>query len=151
MTSRYLHALLFVLLFQLVGGLNGALTSADMGWYATIDKSPLTPPGWLFPIAWTSLYILMGLAAWRVFLVRDRWLLILFCALTVLNWTWSALFFTLHMTGLSFASIMVQNALTLALILMAWRTDRMISLCLTPLLCWTCFAAYLNGYIWWVN
>lgn len=148
MIKKYTPLILLIILFQCVGAGMGVLTSQGMGWYATIVKSPLTPPSWAFPVAWTSLYALMGIAAWRVMLLRDSTIIALFALLALLNWSWSPLFFTAHMTGTAFVSIMAQNCLTLALIIRAYHHDRVISLALFPLLCWTGFASYLNYFIW---
>ena len=49
-----------------VGGLAALITKDNMLMFEVIEKPPLAPPGWLFPVAWTILYILMGLASYRV-------------------------------------------------------------------------------------
>lgn len=149
--QKILLPFLMIILFQAVGATNGVLTQGGMGWYDTLNKSPLTPPDWAFPVAWATLYVLMGLAAAFLICLKDKRVLALFTALTLLNWSWSYLFFTAQMTGVSALSIVIQNILTLAIILLVWGKDRRVSYCLIPLLLWTSFATYLNGYIWLYN
>lgn len=55
-----------------VGGLSALITKDNMLMFEVIEKPPLAPPGWLFPVAWTILYILMGLASYRVWISDAR-------------------------------------------------------------------------------
>ena len=69
-------------------------------WYAALAKPPLTPPDWLFPVAWTLLYLMMAVAAWKVTLVAPRGArgkaLLPFVLQLIANGLWSWLFFAAH-------------------------------------------------------
>ena len=54
-----------------VGGVSALLTSGNMQMFEEINKPPLSPPGWLFPVVWTILYIMMGVALYLVVMAKD--------------------------------------------------------------------------------
>ena len=88
-----------VLIPLLVGGLSAFLTSGDMEIFESMNHPPLAPPGWLFPIAWTILYIIMGVASFLVFTSgaepeKKRSALRLYAGQLIMNFFWSTLFFT---------------------------------------------------------
>lgn len=124
-------------------------------WYEGLARSPLTPPGWVFPVAWTALYLAMGIA---LFLFVDRARrghralgLGLFGAQLVLNGAWSWLFFGLHRPGLALLDIAALWGLILATIVAFGRERRAAAVLLVPYLAWVTFAAYLNFEIWRLN
>lgn len=146
----------FVAGFQLVGGLLGWLTSQDVDtWYAGLDKSPLNPPGPAFGIAWTILYILLAVAAWRVWanenLPSRKTILTTFAAHMVLNWAWTPVFFTAHLIAPAFFLIVVLIVTALWLARRMWPHDRLAALLFVPYILWLTFAAHLNFYIWQNN
>lgn len=122
-------------------------------WYATIEKSALTPPGWVFPVAWTTLYLLMGIALWR-FVASDapRRARLLGCCLfavqLVLNGLWSYLFFGLHRPDLALLDIVLLWIAIAAVIVVFARHARGAALLLAPYLAWVSFATYLNFEVW---
>src|SRR5512146_1358896 len=101
------------LLASLATGAAGALaTRHAREFYAGLVKPSWAPPGWLFGPVWTTLYVLMGVAAWLVWqragaLRQARRPLVLFAAQLVLNAAWSLLFFGLHRIGWAWAEILV--------------------------------------------
>lgn len=124
-------------------------------WYAGLEKSPLTPPGWVFPVAWSALYLAMGVALF-LFLERARRGdrlpgLVLFGAQLVLNGAWSWLFFGLERPGLALVEIVALWALILATLVAFGRQRRAAAGLLVPYLAWVSFAAYLNFEIWRLN
>ena len=124
-------------------------------WYAGLAKPALTPPGWVFPIAWTTLYALMGLALWR-FLEHARAGvrapgLALFGAQLVCNGLWSYLFFGLERPGLALIDVAALWGLILATLIVFARADGWAGLLLVPYLAWVTFASYLNLAIWWLQ
>ena len=103
---------------------------------------------------WTTLYVLMAIAVWRVLgtdAQQKRAALILFFVQLAFNAAWSWLFFGLHAPLLGFCDIVPQELLVVATLLVFWRIDRLAGLCLLPLACWVGFAALLNFEIWWLN
>lgn len=147
MTSRKpLYMLLVFLGIPLaVGQLGGLLTRSSVSdWYQTLDKSVLTPPPLVFPLAWTLLYLLMGLAGWLVWRAGGRAPLALWGIQLAVNLAWSYLFFYLRAPLLGLLDILLLLPLIAATALWFRRWSPLASWLLVPYLAWTAFAAYLN-------
>jgi benzodiazapine receptor len=129
------------------------MNSAD--WYKSLNQSPLTPPSWVFPIAWTILYALI-VASGVVFLsartaaVRSAGFFY-YCAAWVLNISWSQIFFRFRRPGMSFVVILGMIAFIGLNIRAFYPVSRLAAWLLVPYLAWVSFAAYLNGYIVFMN
>ena len=140
---------------SLGAGILGAVGSGPDAWYQSLDKPPWTPPSWLFGPVWTTLYILMGIAAWLVWeqrhTTRVQSALGLYLGQLALNAAWSWLFFGLHRPGLAFAELMVLWVAILVTLLVFGRIRRVAALLLLPYLAWVTFAGALNGSIWLRN
>lgn len=125
------------------------------GWYAELAKPAWNPPGWIFGPAWTLLYALMAIAAWRVWLrggwARQKTALVLFVVQWVLNALWTPLFFGLHRPDWALAEILVLLVAILATIRAFSRVDRPAGLLLLPYAVWVAFATMLNFAIWRLN
>jgi tryptophan-rich sensory protein len=135
-------------------GLGSIATALGLdGWYRDLAKPAWTPPGWLFAPVWTVLYLLMAVAAWRVWLrVGLRSAAVgLFLAQLALNVGWSWLFFGLRQPGWAVAEITLLWLGILATVLAFWRTDRLAAAMLWPYLAWVSFASILNVAIWRMN
>ena len=151
--------LAFVLLVGLclgVGGLGGAVTAESVTtWYTTLNKPTFNPPNWIFGPVWTALYILMGIAAWRVWRAADRDTargpLAVFALQLAVNLGWSVAFFGLRNPGLAVIVILALDLLVLATALMFRRIDRLAAWLLVPYLAWISFATVLNTTIWRIN
>lgn len=124
-------------------------------WYAGLTKPPLTPPDLAFPIAWSTLYLLMALAAWRATLAAAppaRWQTLWpFLAQFVANALWSILFFGLHWMGLALLDLLLLWGLIALTIRRFVRVSPAAAWLLVPYLAWVSFAAYLNAATWWLN
>ena len=123
-------------------------------WYAHLAKPSFNPPNWIFGPVWTTLYVLMAIAVWRVLGSRDRRkraALTLFFIQLVFNVAWSWMFFAAHAPLLGLVNIVPQELLVVATMLAFWRIDRLAGLCLLPLTCWVAFASLLNFEIWRLN
>jgi tryptophan-rich sensory protein len=147
----------FIIVSFLAAGLgSAATTSAITTWYPTINKPSWNPPNWVFAPVWTTLYLLMSIAAWRAWraattateATKTLWL---YAAQLVLNALWSVLFFTLHRPGLSLIEIVIFLALLVTIQLRFARTDRLAAILWSPYVAWVSFATFLNGTIWWLN
>ena len=132
-----------------VGLLASLLTLGGMRDYGEMLKPPLSPPGWVFPLAWTLWYLLMGLASWRVAVSAasedlKQTALSLYAVQLAANFLWPLVFFGLGRYWLAFFWLLV----LLVLAVLTWqvfrRLDRRAGALLVPYLLWLCFAAYLN-------
>ncbi|MBA2539324.1 MAG: tryptophan-rich sensory protein [Deltaproteobacteria bacterium] len=124
-------------------------------WYAQLEKSALTPPGWVFPIMWTALYISIGVALY-IYLVHApargrRGALAVLAGQLVLNAAWSWLFFGRHLIGTALVEIVVLWVAILATMFAFARHSRFSAKLLVPYLVWVTFATYLNFVIWLGN
>lgn len=125
-------------------------------WYSALDKPSFNPPNWVFAPVWTTLYILMAYAAWRLLMLPARTpgrltALALFYVQLALNALWSWMFFAMQSPVAGLVNIIVQIGFILATIAQAWRLDKKAALCLLPLAAWVSFAALLNFAIWFLN
>lgn len=156
-TGRSILALAgFLLLSFAAGAIGGRATyPAIPGWYQSLEKPSWTPPEWLFGPAWTTLYILMGVAAWLVWR-HGGWRsqkrpLTLFVVQVVLNALWSIFFFGMRNPGLGMAEIVFLWLAILATLIAFWRVSRVAGGLMIPYLGWVTFAAALNFAIWRLN
>ena len=155
---RYAYKLLISIIACLSAGLIGTIftTPAIPTWYAALEKPAFTPPNWLFAPAWTTLYILMALAAslvWRGGLGdrQVRTALSIFLVQLVLNALWSAAFFGLKSP---LYGVIVIAALWIAILLTIIKFFRISTLAgalLIPYISWVTFAAALNASIFALN
>lgn len=128
------------------GGLLTAGSIAD--WYPTLAKPSFNPPDWIFGPVWSVLYLMMAVAAWRVWR-RAGWsegrnaLLLHLLQLTA-NFLWSALFFGLRRPGLALLDCLLLLALVILAVLAFRRHDRMAGLLMAPYAAWVAFACVLN-------
>lgn len=142
--------ILCVLLPLLVGGIAAFLTRGGMAAYEAMRKPPLSPPGWLFPIVWTVLYILMGIASWQVATSRrgkeqtGRALLMYGLQLAA-NFCWPLLFFRQGWYWISFVWLLLLWYLILQTIFLFEEVRRSAAYLLLPYLLWVTFAGYLNA------
>lgn len=156
-SRRDLLALLgFVALCLTVSGLGGAVTATSVGdWYPKLAKPPFTPPAGVFPPVWTALFLLMAVAAWRVWRQpggdRRAAALNWFWGQLVLNLLWSVIFFGLQAPGWALVEIALLLATIVITLRAFWALDRWAAVALVPYLLWVAFAAALNAGIWWLN
>ena len=124
-------------------------------WYVNLTKPALTPPGWLFPIVWTALYLMMGGAMFLVLISAQKQRLLpaitVFILQLVLNGLWSWLFFGLHRPDLALIEISLLWFLILISMILFWRIRPLAGWLLLPYLLWVGFAAWLNFWLWRLN
>jgi benzodiazapine receptor len=143
----------FIGLPLLVGAAGASVTAdAVRGWYLTLARPPGVPPSAVFPVVWTTLYIMMGLAAWRAWCRPDPWpALLLWGAQLLANALWSPAFFGLRSPGLGLVVLALLLPLLVATILALRRRDAMAAALMLPYLLWTLYATYLNIGFRWLN
>jgi tryptophan-rich sensory protein len=124
-------------------------------WYAGLNKPSFNPPNWVFAPVWTTLFVLMGFAFWRILqldesVARQRAILV-FAVMLAFNALWSWMFFAAHSPALGLINIVPQWLLIGAAIASFGRLDRLAAACLVPLFAWVGFAAVLNFSILQLN
>ena len=130
-----------------VGALSAFASGSFSEQYAVVNKPPLSPPGWVFPVVWTLLYLAMGYASYLVMTVGGRDAkdaLTVYYVQLALNFLWPILFFRFRLyTFAIFELILLIAAVTVMVIRFSHVEERAGYLTL-PYLIWLCFALYLN-------
>lgn len=140
-----------------LGFLAGQITRSGIDpWYMALEKPPLTPPNYVFAPVWTLLYLLMGIAAARVWAlgIHHRWgktALYHYAIQLIFNILWTLVFFYLHQTGLALLVILTLGILIERTLKWFGTVDRLSKRLLIPYLIWVLFATYLNAGVWWLN
>ena len=125
---------------------------APGAWYRGLDKPPWTPPDWLFPVAWTVLYISIAFAAARVAPMEGSAYVMAFWALQIaLNTLWTPVFFGLQRLGAGLVIIGLLWLSVLGLLVMLWPMDTLAFWITSPYLLWVSVAGALNLSIWTRN
>lgn len=124
-------------------------------WYASLAKPPFNPPNWVFGPVWTTLYVLMAYAAFRIHRLaaspsRSR-ALALFYVQLAFNAAWSWMFFAAHSPLLGLINVVPQLVLVIVTVVAFVRLDRLAGIVLAPLAFWVAFATLLNASVWWLN
>lgn len=147
----------FVALCEGVGFVGSIFTVPSISaWYATLAKPSLAPPNWVFAPVWTTLFLLMAVAAflvWRRGVGRRgvRTALEIFALQLALNLLWSILFFGLHSPGAALADIVALWISIAAAIYFFSKISRPAAWLMFPYIAWVSFAAYLNFMLFILN
>ena len=155
-SKNYLSLILWIAALIALGSVIGAFTTPEIRtWYSTLNRSPLTPPNHVFPIAWTLLYGAIGACGWLIWRTQSfpqlRAIKILYLLQLVLNWSWAPLFFNAHCTGLALLVLGGMDILVSIIILLTYQRIRFVALLMIPYFLWILFASYLTFYIWQHN
>lgn len=149
--KRSYSIILWVLLCFTIGAVAGFLQSAALEeWYPLLNKSSLTPPSWLFPVAWSILYVLMGISVgllWGIRSIYTTFLYLLFVVQLGFNFLWSIFFFTFRSPLLGFVDIILLDMFAVFYFALCYVVKRSASWYFIPYILWLAFATYLNGYI----
>jgi translocator protein len=143
-------AMVTVPLILLLGFASGRLVPSgdENAWYAALAKPALTPPGWVFPVAWSTLYILLGLAVAMIADARGArgrgTALVVFTLQLVGNLAWTPLFFGAHQVVPAFVLILVILGLTIVTTVLFARIRRVAAWLLVPYMVWLAFAGALT-------
>ena len=154
--KSYISLIIWIAALILIGSSIGTLTKSNIDtWYITLNRSPLTPPNYLFGIVWSILYGIIATCGWMIWRQQSfRKLMLIKCLYVtqlILNWSWTPLFFSYHLTGSSLMCVLFMNILVAMIIYVSYSRIKLVSLLMTPYLIWILFATYLNFYIWQHN
>jgi len=140
-----------------VGALGGLATAKSVQtWYPTLNKPSFNPPNWLFAPVWTSLYVLIGIAAYLVWIRKDsikhfpRTVAIYLIQL-ILNLAWSFIFFYLHEIGFALFEILLLLAVIIVNGVMFYKINKWAGLIFIPYILWVTFASFLTYNIFILN
>lgn len=152
-----LVALIKNILLALGGGLLiGFLTRNSMIVYNNLKKPIFTPPSIIFPIVWTILYILMGIAAYRIYMNNksgrdDKGAYFYYLIQLSINFLWSIIFFNFRLYGISFILIIVLVILIILTTIKFFKVDKIAGALMIPYILWVSFASMLTFFIWMFN
>lgn len=141
-----------------LAGLVGTIftVSAIPNWYAQLTKPSLNPPSWVFGPVWTTLYVLMGIAAFLVW--KKGWdrkdvrkALAVFGLQLVLNAAWSIVFFGLKTPPWAFLNLVLMWLAIVWTMVLFYKISKPTLWLLLPYILWVTFASYLNYSIWMLN
>lgn len=151
LARRWLRLTLCLLLCLGVGYAGSLSTAPEIPtWYAGLRKPAWTPPAWVFPVVWTTLYALMAVALWRLWDRAQQGsartvALTAFGVQLALNAAWSPVFFAWHAVGIALAIIIALWCAILVTIRLAARVDRDAARLLWPYAAWVTYAITLNA------
>lgn len=156
--NKYVKILIFVVTCLAVGYLSSIVTRSSVAtWYPTLVKPSFNPPNWAFPVAWTTLFVFMGIAAglvWDKIEIKKGEVqnaLLFFFIQLALNALWSFLFFGLKNPMLALIEIILLWLMIYETYMKFNKIDKIAGYLFVPYLLWVSFAIILNGNIWWLN
>lgn len=153
--SRRILSFFLPLFFTLViGGLASLLVGNRFAVYESIQPPPFAQPAGIFPVVWTVLYVLMGIAAGLVQLsagdAKESALLLYWCQLAA-NFIWPILFFVMEAFFAAFLWILLLDVLIALTTVKFWKIRPISGMLMLPYLIWSLFATYLSFGVWVLN
>lgn len=140
-----------------VGLASAALTRGNMDIYEKLNTPPLSPPGFLFPIVWTVLYVLMGVSSAMIYIDKEKNPdaakrgFIYYGISLVLNFAWSIVFFNLQAALVALVILILMLYFIIRTILEYYKVKPIAAYLQIPYALWVAFAGYLNVAIWLLN
>ena len=156
MTSQRRKLIICLAVPLLVGGLSAFLTRGGMEQFNMLNKPPLTPPAWVFPVVWTILYILMGIASYLVLASGKQDVLIRMAVAAYgvqlgFNFLWPVLFFNRMWYLFAFFWLIMLEILIILTSFLFSAVSRTAGMLMIPYVIWVAFAGYLNLAVWVLN
>lgn len=137
-----------------VGFVSYLITKDAMGLFDTVNKPPLSPPAWLFSVAWTILYILMGIGTFAVLLSNKEGkasVIIIYVLQLFFNFLWSPIFFLSKAYWFALVWLIVMLLMVILMTIRAAKVSKFAMVCFVPYVAWCLFATYLNAGIAMLN
>ena len=154
MKIRNKSALIISILIPLTVGTMSALFSGNMSSYSILNKPAFSPPGFIFPVVWTILYILMGASSYIVYFSNSSnksKALLLYCIQLFFNFCWGIIFFGLDLFLFAFIWLIALIFIIIIMIRQFLIVNPLSAYLQIPYLIWCIFAAYLNFSIFLLN
>ena len=151
--NKYLSLFLILIITFIASGIGGFVTASfKEPWYSEIILPSFNPPSWVFAPIWTSLYILMSIAIWKVWInFYDKKILNIYFIHLFFNATWSIVFFGFHQIGLALLNLIVIVIFILILSRIYFKKDKLSFYLTVPYLLWSSYALVLNFSIFFLN
>ena len=139
-----------------VGALSGLISGFGMDDFALFIKPSLSPPGWLFPVVWTILYILMGIASYLVVNSgadddKIKKAISVYAIQLAFNFFWSVIFFNLDLYLFAFLWLLALLVLVIYTTVLFYDISKSAAYLMIPYIIWIAFAGYLNLGIYLLN
>ena len=151
--NKYLSLLILLLVTFIAPVIGSYVTSVfKEPWYSEIIQPSFNPPSWVFPPVWSTLYVMMSIAIWRVWTTffNSRILKLYFFHL-FFNCIWSIVFFGFHQIGLALINIIVILFFIIILMKEYLKIDKLSFYLMIPYFLWSSFALVLNASILFLN
>lgn len=149
---KYLYLVLAVILCLAIGFTSGQLIDTESDWFLNLEKPVIYPPGYLFGIVWSILYLMMGISLYLVIeKTKEKLPYILFGSQLVLNFFWTIIFFGLNNILFAIIEIVILWALILWTILVFKKYSKLSAYLLFPYILWVTFATILTISIYLIN
>lgn len=139
-----------------VGALSSLFTQDTMAQYQQLKQPSFAPPGWIFPVVWTILYILMGIASYMVYRTKGKQpdtkkALLLYITQLVVNFFWGILFFGLEWRGIALLWLLLLWLLIVLTAVRFYEIRKTAAFLMVPYILWVSFAGILNYAVWQLN
>jgi len=151
--NKYLSLLILLLVTFIAPVIGSYVTSVfKEPWYSEIIQPSFNPPSWVFPPVWSTLYVMMSIAIWRVWIAffNSRILKLYFFHL-FFNCIWSIIFFGFHQIGLALINIIIILFFIIILMREYLKIDKLSFYLMIPYFLWSSFALVLNASILFLN
>ena len=151
--NKYLSLFIILLITFLASAIGGfTTTSFKEPWYSQIILPSFNPPSWVFAPVWTSLYVMMSIAIWKIWInLFDLELLKLYFIHLFFNGTWSIVFFGFHQIGLALVNLIIIIIFIIMLMKKYLMKDRLSFYLMIPYFLWSSYALILNSSIFLLN
>ena len=154
MTKNKYLSLFLILLITFIPSTIGGFTTASFKepWYSQIILPSFNPPSWVFAPVWTTLYIMMAIAIWKIWINSfDLKILKLYFVHLFFNGTWSIVFFGFHQIGLALINLIIILIFIVLLMKNYFSRDKISFYLMIPYLLWSSYALILNSSIFILN
>ena len=151
--NKYLSLFLILLITSLASAIGGFTTASfKEPWYSEIILPSYNPPSWVFAPVWTTLYIMMSIAAWKIWINYFNFKILKFYFIHLFfNATWSIVFFGFHLIGLALINLIIILFFIILLMKNYLKIDKISFYLMVPYFVWSFYALILNGAIFFLN
>ena len=154
MTKNKYFSFIIILLITFAAPAIGSYATSTFKepWYSEIILPSFNPPSWVFAPVWSSLYLMMSLAIWKIWInFNDKKLLIIYLIHLIFNSTWTIVFFGFHQIGLALLNLIIILIFILILMKEYFKKDKISFYLMVPYISWSSYALVLNTAIFLLN